>query len=69
MRHFLRYCDKIADVTVTALREDSFFSNVSGMRLDMNSDGSYRSSKKTIYVTDMYGSHYKVTIEEDNKNE
>jgi hypothetical protein len=62
----LRYCDKIADTAVRALRDDSFFQNVTGMRFDMNDDGTLRSTKKTIYVTDMYGSNYKVTVEEED---
>jgi len=62
----LRYCDKIADTAVQALRGDSFFQNVTGMRFDMNDDGTLRSTKKTIYVTDMYGSKYKVTVEEED---
>lgn len=69
VKHCLRYCDKIADTTVQALRNDSFFQNVTGMRLDMNPDGSFRSTKKTIYVVDKYGSKYKVTVEEDNSDE
>lgn len=62
----LVYCDYIADVTNKALKTNTsdLVHKVGGVEFDLNEDGSFRSSKKTIPVVDINGKKYKVTIEE-----
>ena len=61
------YCDRIAH----AIREELVKSDPLGIiglvgpiEMDLNSEGSFMSTKKTLEVTDMNGKTYSVTIEE-----
>ncbi len=50
------YCDKIADVCRNALLKydpDQIIGSVSNIKLDLSNEGSFRSTKKTIEVSDM----------------
>ena len=53
------------DVTNKALKTNtSDLVHKVGVEFDLNEDGSFRSTKKTIPVVDINGKKYKVTIEE-----
>lgn len=66
----LAYCDYIAMVIRNALEADivsnlwTHVGSVSRINWDLNTDGSFRSTKKTLTVTDNNGKVYIVTIEE-----
>jgi hypothetical protein len=67
----LVYCDYIAKVISYALRTDSlkfssYIDNVGKTRWDLDKDGAFASTKKTMSVVDTNGRMYKVTIEEFN---
>jgi len=59
------YCDKIADVCRNALLKydpDQIIGFVSNIKLDLSNEGSFRSTKKTIEVSDMNGKKYLITV-------
>lgn len=60
----LIYCDYIADVIRRTLLDNCNFRAVTPIKIDLNTDGSFRSTKKTIEVTDINGTCYTITIEE-----
>lgn len=63
----LSYCDYIAHLTSSHLLEqdvDNLLLTVGPVKLDLNDDGSYRSTKKEVRVMDMQKKIYKITIEE-----
>lgn len=67
----LVYCDFIAYVLRTALKEvlnDPSSAvellSVSNIEGDWNSDGSFKSPTKTIFVKDSNNSVYKITVEQ-----
>jgi hypothetical protein len=67
----LEYCDYIATVISKTLIEDStkmstHIEDSTNPRLDLNNEGQYLSSKRTIQVMDRNGTTYKVTIEVNN---
>lgn len=66
MKH-LAYCDYIATVvrrTMLVADDQSLIDVVSGIHLDLDKDGVFVSTKKTIDVTDMNGRKYLITVEE-----
>lgn len=65
----LAYCDYIAKVVRDALKFDSqkfdtYIDNVGMTRYDVNEEGSFMSTKKTMSVVDIQGKLYRVTVEE-----
>lgn len=63
----LSYCDYIAHLASSHLLEqdvDNLLLTVGPVKLDLNDDGSYRSTKKEVRVMDMQKKIYKITIEE-----
>lgn len=63
----LSYCDYIAHNISSHLLEqdvDNLLLTVGPVKLDLNEDGSYRSTKKEVRVMDMQKQIYKITIEE-----
>ena len=61
------YCDFIADTIKRHLTEQSrrtLIGNVGPVRLDLHPEQGYlQSSKKTVELTDLQGTRYRVTIE------
>ena len=67
----LAYCDYIAHIIQKNLKKndvEGFIDNVGKVNFDLNEDGSYRSTKKTIGLIDKHGTGYTITIEE-NRND
>lgn len=67
----LEYCDYIANTISKTLVDDSandstLILDSTKPKMDLNSEGHYLSSKRTIKVMDTNGQTYKVTIEVDN---
>lgn len=65
----LAYCDYIAQQCLKGIVEASskattLIGRVSGVKLDLNEQGQFCSTKKIIEVVDVYGKQYRVTIEE-----
>lgn len=63
----LAYCDYIAHTIAKNLKrmdEDGLLDSVGKIQFDLNEDGSYRSTKKTLSVVDKHGTAYTITIEE-----
>ena len=63
----LAYCDYIATVISRELKAndtEKMLSSVSRPKYDLDEDGSFRSTKKTIEVEDRFGKRYLVTVEE-----
>lgn len=65
----LAYCDYIADRIKTALRNDSYkegtlIGYVDKINYDLDENGAFRSTKKTIEVQDVGAKRYRVTVEE-----
>ena len=75
---YAKYCDGIASVIRAALKPDSTMSkelniniikSVSSMKYDLHEeDGYLLSTTKTVFVEDIYGQKYKITVEEDNSD-
>ena len=68
-RKMIKYCDYIANLIQKNLKFDdhrylSMLTSVGNMQYDLNPDGSFRSTTKTILVEDMNGNKYKITVEE-----
>ena len=66
----MKYCSLIAnhihDAVSNIEEYDGFFvRKVTKPFNDLNEDGSLRSTKKTIYVTDYLSTKYKITVEAD----
>ena len=67
----LDYCDYIANTISKSIVSDStndstYILDSTNPKMDLNGEGHYLSSKRTIKVLDTYGQTYKVTIEVDN---
>lgn len=63
----LAYCDYIAHIIQKNLKkndQESLLDAVGKVQFDLNSDGSYRSTRKIINVVDRHGTAYRITIEE-----
>lgn len=68
----LVYCDFIADRIRSGLESVSrdftqpvSLVEVGRVRFNLNTDGSFRSTKKTLSVVDKNGRRYRVTVEEE----
>lgn len=69
-RKALAYCDYIANIIKNTLKyEDqkdrSMLVSVGKIEYDLNQYGSLASTKKTIFVEDINGKQYKITVEEE----
>lgn len=63
----LIYCDYIAELVKTGLlKNDSLrlLEKVSGVMFDLDENGIFKSTTKTIEVVDKYKTKYKITVEE-----
>lgn len=65
----IAYCDYIADRIKTGLTTDgliagSLINSVGKINYDLTENGGFKSTKKTLSVTDVNGKLYNVTIEE-----
>jgi hypothetical protein len=63
----LAYCDYLAHIIGKNLKkndQDGLIDSIGKVQFDLNPDGSYRSTKKTISVMDKHGTAYTITIEE-----
>jgi len=58
----LHYTHQLAAHLKITLRDDIDFKYL-GMKADLDEDGVYLSSKKTVMIEDTHGTQYKVTIE------
>lgn len=67
----LAYCDYLSHIIQKNLKKndvEGFIDTVGKVQFDLNPDGSYRSTKKTLSVVDKHGTAYTITIEE-NRND
>jgi hypothetical protein len=63
----IAYCDKIADVVRKALLKydpDGIIGLIDPIKMDLDANGVFMSTKKTIEMCDMNGKTYMITIEE-----
>ena len=63
----LSYCDYIANIVQRSLLQfdqENLLDNVGRIKLDLDWDGVFKSTVKTIDVVDMQGKAYRVTIQE-----
>lgn len=65
----LAYCDYIAFHCAMGMKDavgnpEGIIANVGPVRFDLNEQGQFCSTKKTIEVVDVNGKRYSVTIEE-----
>ena len=63
----LSYCDYIANIIQRSLLQfdqENLLDNVGRIKLDLDWDGVFKSTVKTIDVVDMQGKAYRVTIQE-----
>ena len=63
----LAYCDKIADVVRKALLKhdpDGIIGLIDPIKWDLDKNGAFNSTKKTIDLCDMNAKKYRITIEE-----
>jgi hypothetical protein len=61
------YCDKIANTIRIALNtfdRDGIIIGCGSVRFDLDENGSFVSTKKTLFAIDSFGRHYKITVEE-----
>ena len=58
------YCDRAMHTIGAALKEDDYFHHMGPTLFDLYEDGSFKSTKKTKFFTDLNGKQYKITIEE-----
>jgi hypothetical protein len=64
----MEYCDYIAHLVSKMLLaadavSDGLLSNVTSPKLDLDKDGVFTSTDKFIYVTDVKGQKYLITVE------
>lgn len=65
----LVYCDFIADFIKKVLPSaelygESFTKEVGYVTMDLNADGVFLSTKKTLDIVDLNGTKYRITVEE-----
>ena len=62
----LAYCDYIANELRRGLLEDQagILADVAPVRWDLDERGAFRSTTKTVSVTDWHGKRYRITVEE-----
>lgn len=63
------YCDFLADfinkvLPSAELYGESFTKSVGPVKMDLNVDGVFLSTKKTVDVEDLNGTKYRITVEE-----
>ena len=60
------YCAKIAKVIkdAMAVENDGIIQGCTSIKLDLDEDGVFLSTKKTMWIVDKNGKHYKITVEE-----
>ena len=66
-KSYIAYCDYIAHTIVGNLKAndaEKLLSSVGRPEYDLNAEGSFVSTKKTIMVEDRNGKKYRVTVEE-----
>ena len=66
-KSLMAYCDYIAHIISGKLQShdsERLLEIVGRPRLDLNESGSFKSTKKTINVQDVYGKKYRITVEE-----
>jgi len=66
-KSYIAYCDYIAHTIVGNLKANDtqkLLSSVGRPEYDLNAEGSFVSTKKTIMVEDRNGKKYRVTVEE-----
>ena len=66
-KSYIAYCDYIAHTIVGNLKANdtkNLLSSVGRPEYDLNAEGSFVSTKKTIMVEDRNGKKYRVTVEE-----
>lgn len=64
---YIAYCDYIAKVISKELKandSEKLLSSVGSPKFDLDGNGAFRSTKKTIDVEDRYGKKYRITVEE-----
>jgi hypothetical protein len=63
----LSYCDYIANIIQKSLMQfdqENLLDKIGRIRLDLDLDGVFQTTVKTIDVVDMQGKAYRVTIQE-----
>ena len=63
----LAYCDKIADVVRKALLKydpDGIIGLIDPIKMELDKNGAFKTTKKTIDLCDMNAKKYRITIEE-----
>lgn len=63
----LAYCDYIAHVIKSNLLpndSEKLIDEVGGIQFDMSPTGEFTSTTKTIDVIDVFGKHYRITVQE-----
>ena len=63
----LAYCDYIAHIISKELKANDterLLSSVSRPKYDLTESGGFKSTKKTIEVSDRFGKNYRITVEE-----
>jgi hypothetical protein len=65
----LAYCDYIANLVSTNLKAEdvkdkSLLASVGRMKYDLDANGAFRSTTKTVMVEDRNGKQYIITVEE-----
>jgi len=63
----LSYCDYIANIIQKSLMQfdqENLLDKIGRIRLDLDSEGVFQTTVKTIDIVDMQGKAYRVTIQE-----
>ena len=66
-KSYVAYCDYIAHTIVGNLKANDterLLANVSRPKYDLTPEGGFKSTKKTIEVSDRFGKNYRITVEE-----
>jgi aspartate/glutamate racemase len=60
------YCDKIAKTIKDAMAfdPDNIIKGCTSIKLDLDEDGAFLSTKKTMWIVDRNGKQYKISVEE-----
>lgn len=63
----LSYCDYIANIIQRSLMQfdqENLLDKIGRIRLDLDSEGVFQTTVKTIDIVDMQGKAYRVTVQE-----
>jgi hypothetical protein len=63
----LSYCDYIANIIQKSLMQfdqENLLDKIGRIRLDLDSEGVFQTTVKTIDIVDMQGKAYRVTVQE-----